>query len=130
MAQELIKQEEEITTADLVHRREPEDAGERRVDGSPRTAAENHEALFPASESETFRSSWHDIQAGFVDEPRPSVEKADKLVASVIHRLAEIYAEERAKLEADWSKGGEVSTEDLRQALRKYRSFLVRLLAM
>jgi hypothetical protein len=65
-----------------------------------------------------------------VDEPKPSVERADQLVASVILKLAQVFAEERSKLESNWSKGGEVSTEDLRQALRRYRSFFDRLLSV
>ncbi|MCU1338336.1 MAG: hypothetical protein JWO19_3917 [Bryobacterales bacterium] len=65
-----------------------------------------------------------------MDEPRHAVEKADELVASVIKRLAEVFAEERGKLEAAWGKGNDVSTEDLRQALRRYRSFFDRLLSV
>ena len=92
--------------------------------------ARDHEALFPPSELDDFRKRWNDIQASFVDEPKPSVEKADQLVASVIQKLAQVFAEERSKLESNWSKGGEVSTEDLRQALRRYRSFFDRLLSV
>lgn len=92
--------------------------------------ARDHEALFPVSESDDFRKRWNDIQASFVDEPKPSVERADQLVASVIQKLAQVFAEERSKLESNWSKGGEVSTEDLRQALRRYRSFFDRLLSV
>ena len=92
--------------------------------------ARDHEALFPPSELDDFRKRWNDIQASFVDEPKPSVEKADQLVASVIQKLAQLFAEERSKLESNWSKGGEVSTEDLRQALRRYRSFFDRLLSV
>ncbi|HEY3122621.1 MAG TPA: hypothetical protein VGK70_00990, partial [Thermoanaerobaculia bacterium] len=81
-------------------------------------------------ESQRFRSEWDAIQIGFVDEPRKSVEKADGLVASVIHRLAEVYAEERSRLESQWDRGDDVSTEDLRIALRRYRSFFDRLLSV
>jgi len=63
-----------------------------------------------------------------VDEPRRSVEQADALVAEVIKRLANSFAEERSKLEGQWGRGGDVSTEDLRVALRRYRSFFDRLL--
>jgi len=70
------------------------------------------------------------VQTEFVDEPRGSVEKADELVASTIKRLAEVFANERAGLEREWTKGDNVSTEDLMQALRKYRSFFDRLLAV
>ena len=118
MAQELITQDQNITTADLLER-----AG--KPDGAPMNAA-----LFPATESDDLRRRWNDLQAAFVDEPRSSVEKADQLVASVIQKLAQVFADERSKLESNWSKGGEVSTEDLRQALRRYRSFFDRLLSV
>lgn len=84
--------------------------------------------LLSDREMTDLRSKWTDIQAGFVDEPRRSVEKADQLVASAIQRLAEGFARERASLETQWEKGSDVSTEDLRLALQRYRSFFGRLL--
>ncbi|HEY1757356.1 MAG TPA: hypothetical protein VGG72_18425 [Bryobacteraceae bacterium] len=87
-------------------------------------------ALLPADESASLRQRWSAIQGSFVDTPRDAVQKADELVATVVQRVAEIYAGERARLEADWSRGNEVSTEDLRQALRRYRSFFDRLLSV
>src|SRR5438552_11866912 len=84
--------------------------------------------LFPEKEANDFRTRWTDIQTGFVDEPRHSVEQADALVAEVIKRLANSFAEERSKLEGQWGRGDDVSTEDLRVALRRYRSFFDRLL--
>jgi|SRR5580692_10226087 hypothetical protein len=86
--------------------------------------------LFGGTEAETFRSRWEKIQIGFVDEPRESVEHADELVAAVIKRLAEVFAEERNKLEHEWDRGDSISTEDLRVALRRYRSFFDRLLSV
>jgi hypothetical protein len=86
--------------------------------------------LFSEDEARDFRKRWEQIQTEFVDEPRGSVEKADQLVASTIKRLAEVFAGERTRLEREWAKGDNVSTEDLRQALRKYRSFFDRLLAV
>ncbi|HWJ21112.1 MAG TPA: hypothetical protein VNS52_02070 [Gemmatimonadaceae bacterium] len=77
-----------------------------------------------------FHGKWNDIQAGFVDEPRRAVEQADGLVADAIKRLAESFAKERAQLEGQWDRGGDVSTEDLRQALQRYRSFFSRLLSV
>lgn len=68
-------------------------------------------------------SRWDAIQAGFVDEPRRSVEQADELVARVIQTLAESFAAERSKLEGQWSSGRQVGTEELRVALRRYRTF-------
>jgi hypothetical protein len=86
--------------------------------------------LFNSNETEEMRSRWRQIQGDFVDEPRKAVEQADDLVAQAIKRLAGIFANERSELEADWSRGEEVSTEDLRQALRRYRSFFDRLLTI
>ena len=76
------------------------------------------------------RNQWTDIQAAFVDEPRRAVERADGLVADAIKRLAETFSNERAQLEGQWGRGGDVSTEDLRQSLQRYRSFFSRLLSV
>jgi hypothetical protein len=86
-------------------------------------------ALFPDDELHNFRARWDQAQTSFVDEPRRAVEQADGLVANVVQRIAEQFSNERAKLEGQWSKGDNVSTEDLRQALRRYRSFFDRLLS-
>lgn len=89
-----------------------------------------HTALFPGTEAETFHSRWSDIQASFVDEPRSAVEQADALVAEVMQRLAQVFADERGRLEGQWDRGEDTDTEALRQALRRYRSFFDRLLSM
>ena len=91
---------------------------------------ERPSSLFTAAEAEQMRSRWSDIQAGFVDEPRHAVEQADQLVAQTIQRLAQVFADERGKLEQQWAKGGDVSTEDLRVGLQRYRSFFSRLLSV
>jgi len=87
-------------------------------------------SLFPTGEAEGFRSRWVEVQTGFVDEPRNAVEQADGLVAEMMKRLATVFADERARLEEQWSRGDDISTEDLRQALRRYRSFFDRLLSV
>ena len=86
--------------------------------------------LFSESEMGDFRSQWSKVQTGFVDEPRRTVEDADKLVAAVMQRLAEGFAKERSGLEKQWDSGDNVSTEDLRVALQRYRSFFDRLLKL
>lgn len=86
--------------------------------------------LFPASDMDEFRTRWREIQAGFVDEPRRSVEQANALVGLVIQHLTDMFTNERAKLENLWGQGKDVSTEDLRQTLRRYRAFFDRLLSM
>jgi len=84
--------------------------------------------LFPDDELHNFRARWNQVQTSFVDEPRHAVEQADSLVANVVKRIAEQFSTERAQLEKQWDSGDNVSTEDLRQALRRYRSFFDRLL--
>jgi hypothetical protein len=86
--------------------------------------------LFPENEAANFRNRWTEIQAAFVDEPRRAVEQADALVADVIKRLASSFADERSKLEGQWGRGDNVSTEDLRVALQRYRAFFDRLLSL
>lgn len=86
--------------------------------------------LFPENDSANFRNRWTEIQAAFVDEPRRAVERADALVAEVIKRLASSFADERSKLEGQWGRGDNVSTEDLRVALQRYRAFFDRLLSV
>jgi hypothetical protein len=95
-----------------------------------KAALEPNLPLFAQNDTQDFRSRWEKIQIGFVDEPRSAVEQADELVASAIKRLAEVFAAERQKLEAEWDKTDNVSTEDLRIALRRYRSFFDRLLSV
>ena len=87
------------------------------------------EVLF-SGDAEDYRSRWRDIQAEFVDRPREAVEEADGLVSEVIQQLTDVFAEERRRLEAQWDKGEDAETEDLRVALTRYRSFFERLLAV
>ena len=86
--------------------------------------------LFPPDEAGQLQDRWQQVQASFVDEPRQAVQQADELVAGAIKRLAQTFADERSQLEGQWDRGDEVSTEDLRVALQKYRSFFGRLLAV
>jgi len=98
--------------------------------GEPAPEREAAASLFPGDEARSLSERWDAIQASFVDEPRKAVEDADSLVASAMKRLAEMFADERAKLEGQWDRGDDVSTEDLRLALRRYRAFFGRLLAV
>jgi len=117
--------EKPLSTADLAA-----SSDIRRADGSPAANSERATPLFVHDEAEQFRSRWSEIQTGFVDEPRNAVQQADELVARCIKRLAEIFADERTKMEHEWDRGDSVSTEDLRLALRRYRSFFDRLLSV
>src|SRR5205807_2965988 len=95
-----------------------------------RSVSADSTPLFPSGELENLRTRWKEIQTAFVDEPRRAVQQADGLVASAMKRLAEVFAEERSKLEGQWDRGDNVSTEDLRVALQRYRSFFHRLLSI
>lgn len=86
--------------------------------------------LFQSDETDSFRARWQDIQGTFVDDPRHAVEQGDNLVADIMKRLAELFAEKRSELEKQWEEGQDVSTEDLRVALQSYRSFFDRLLSV
>jgi hypothetical protein len=89
-----------------------------------------HAALFEQPVLSEFNTRWTDIQTGFVDEPRRAVQQADALVQDVIKRITDSFGNERTGLEQQWARGDEVSTEDLRVALQRYRSFFSRLLSI
>jgi hypothetical protein len=86
-------------------------------------------SLLEDGELQGITARWKDIQAEFVEEPTEAVRQADELVAELMQRLAAMFTAERAELENRLAGGNEVSTEDLRQGLRRYRSFFERLLA-
>ena len=87
-------------------------------------------ALFESDVLDNFNSRWTEVQTSFVDEPRRAVEQADALVSDVIQRIGDSFGRERSQLEQQWDRGDNVSTEDLRQALQRYRSFFSRLLSV
>jgi hypothetical protein len=103
-------------------------SGQPPQGGRPATNAAAETPLLSNSELSDLRSQWSNIQAEFVDEPRRSVQQADQLVATAMQRLAEGFANERATLEKQWDSGDQVSTEELRVALQRYRAFFGRLL--
>ena len=86
--------------------------------------------LFGDSELSGLRSRWTEVQSTFVDDPRDCVQKADGLVADVVDKLTSGFSAARSRLEEQWDRGEEASTEDLRIALKRYREFFERLLAV
>jgi hypothetical protein len=131
---ELNRIDEDISTVELIPAKLPEKP--RLVKGPEPKLAESAAAvsnpmpLFSESEMTDFKSQWSKVQTGFVDEPRRTVEEADKLVAAVMQRLADGFTRERSGLEKQWDNGEKASTEDLRVALQRYRSFFDRLLKL
>jgi hypothetical protein len=129
--------ERTLGTADLAsaarapQAREPQDREPREAD---RMAHETHgeplAELFPAGVAQDFRSRWDAVQIGFVDDPKQAVKQADELVAQVMKSLADNFSRQRASIESDVGGSDQASTENLRLALRSYRSFFQRLLSL
>ena len=132
---------EQITTDDIAAAREggesgtadtPEDEALARDDSQSDSGGDRAGELGPLlgdDDTADFRNRWQGVQTGFVDEPREAVQRADALVAELMQRLAATFRDERESLEGQWSRGDDVSTEDLRVALQRYRSFFERLLS-
>jgi hypothetical protein len=111
--------------------REPSEA-ELVETGKPPVRAEEEQlaALFLPDAAEDFRAQWDAVQISFVDDPKQAVRKADELVAQVMKSLAQSFSNERTKLEGELDQTDKASTENLRVALRRYRSFFQRLLSL
>ena len=94
----------------------------------PGTSDEARATLIPAERAESYNSRWNELKGEFVDEPRGAVRRANELVGEVLDELEELFRRQRADLEQGL-QNEETSTEDLRQALGRYRSFFDRLLS-
>ena len=86
--------------------------------------------LFADDEMVGLRARWDSVQASFVDDPKECVQRADGLVSDVVDQLTSSFSHARSRLEEQWARGEEASTEDLRIALKRYREFFDRLLAV
>lgn len=120
------REEQRLSTADVAEALEGKPVPARTEEKLPAANA----PLLANDRSDDFRKRWDSIQTSFVDEPREAVEKADSLVAELMQDLAKTFANERQNLEGQWGRGDNVSTEDLRVALQRYRSFFSRLLSV
>jgi hypothetical protein len=94
------------------------------------TESSTERSLFADDELAGLRVRWENVQAGFVDDPRECVQKADSLVSDLVDQLTTGFTDARSRLEEQWARGEEASTEDLRLALKRYREFFQRLLAV
>jgi hypothetical protein len=101
----------------------------RPASGRPESQSDDFEPLLDQSRTGEFRSRWESIQSSFVDEPRAAVGQAEGLLDQVLGTLTESFRGQRRDLESKWESGGEPSTEDLRQAVRRYRTLFEKLLA-
>lgn len=127
-----MTEERKLTTTEIAGAVEHHSSANPQVryDTAPPATKESPSPLFADEELTGYRARWSGIQTGFVDEPRKAVEEADSLVAELMKRLAEAFAAERRQLESQWEQNRQVSTEDLRVAMRRYRSFFERLLSV
>ena len=98
--------------------------------GGADTAESQAAQLLDPKDRDAMTQRWRDIQADFVDQPQKAMQDADALVAGLMQQLAQMFSQERSQLEAQWSRGDEVSTEDLRVSLQRYRAFFERLLSV
>jgi hypothetical protein len=114
------------------HHAEPEAGHEAERQPEAGHQAEPDAAASPFADDELagLRARWNTVQAGFVDDPRDCVQRADGLVSDVLGQLTQGFTDARSRLEEQWSRGEEASTEDLRVALTRYRDFFERLLSV
>lgn len=94
------------------------------------TMEEELAPLFEGDEARKFRARWLAIQSKFVDDPSDSVKQADDLVSDVIKSVTMNFSNRRIALEKQWNGEENTSTEDLRMAIKRYRSFFDRLLTL
>lgn len=105
--------------------------GHDRIEDAPARAADDGESpvrLFQPDEVERFRVEWQQVQTRFVDDPKDAAQGADRLVAEVLRSLAGTFSDRKHELEGQWQGDSDALTEDLRLALRRYRSFFNQLL--
>jgi len=138
------EEKEKQMNVDVVDTPEEEVENERRVEAEERmpknrapvdtrpaeTREEELAPLFEGDEAKKFRSRWLAIQSKFVDDPSDSVKQADDLVSDVIKSVTMNFSNRRIALEKQWNGEAQASTEDLRMAIKRYRSFFDRLLTL
>lgn len=107
-----------------------QDVSREREQVAPPSDTTTDSTLIAEDQLTGLRARWDHVQASFVDDPRECVQKADGLVTDVVDQLTNSFAQARSGLEAQWARGEDASTEDLRVALRRYRDFFDRLLAV
>jgi hypothetical protein len=93
-------------------------------------------------DAEQFTAQWQEIQFRFVDDPRGSVTEAADVVAQVtakmeaaiqerqraIEERQQAIAEQQRSLRGRWGEGSNADTENLRETLRMYKTFLDQLI--
>jgi hypothetical protein len=104
------------------------DTNDARSETASDRAAEERATLIPPDRAASYNSRWTQLKSDFVDEPSRAVRGANELVGEVLDELEELFRSQRAELEQGLDSE-QTTTEDLRQALGRYRSFFDRLLS-
>ena len=102
----------------------PQTDADRQAD----TGVRQRTTLIEAERAESYNSRWTELKGEFVDDPRSAVRGANELVGEVLDELEELFRRQRTDLEHGLDSE-QTTTEDLRQALGRYRSFFDRLLS-
>jgi hypothetical protein len=105
-------------------------AGDTARVGAPAETTSDDEdvTLLDEAEADGFLDRWREVQTRFVDDPQGAVRDGDSLVAELMQSLAQRFSQHKHDLEEQWQSGADPGTEELRVALRQYRSFFQRLL--
>ena len=119
-----------LTTEQIANPGAAQPAAPSAPGGRSTEAGSDAAQLLDPRDREAMTRRWRDIQADFVDQPRQAMQDADALIAGLMQQLAQMFSQERSQLEAQWSRGDQVSTEDLRVSLQRYRAFFERLLSV
>ena len=95
---------------------------------APAASTEAH-GLLSAERSAEFKRRWRDLQADFVDDPQHAVREAGDLSREILWALSDTIAD-TDQVDRWQAADGTSGTEDLRIALRQYRSLVDRLLEL
>jgi hypothetical protein len=107
---------------------DPASQAQTGADRQADTGVRQPTTLIEPERAEIYNSRWTELKGEFVDDPRRAVRGANELVGEVLDELEELFRRQRADLEHGLDSE-QTSTEDLRQALGRYRSFFDRLLS-
>ena len=110
--------------------RSPDTATEAQSDADRQadTGVGQRTSLIEPERAESYNSRWKQLKGEFVDDPRRAVRGANEVVGEVLDELEELFRRQRTDLEQGLDSE-QTTTEDLRQALIRHRSFFDRLLS-
>ena len=111
--------------------RSPDTATEAQTDADRQadSGVRQHTSLIESERAEGYDTRWKELKGEFVDDPRGAVRGANELVGEVLDELEELFRRQRTDLEQGLDSD-QTTTEDLRQALIRHRSFFDRLLSV